>query len=123
MRDDDVFAALKKEGRISNKGGRLAVKPLSRRERLRRWWKFVTTPTIYPKRWQDRLFTGHVNVGPVTIFGANAMHWAVNIRIRGAWWCFHPRTRTFGGKWPAYFYISKDGTPSKATARLGDCYS
>jgi hypothetical protein len=25
--------------------------------------------------------------------------------------CFHPTTRTFGGYWPWYFYISKNATP------------
>jgi hypothetical protein len=90
---------------------------------LRNWIKFVVTPNVYPKRWQDRVFRHHINIGPLTIYGANAMHWAVNIRIGEAWWCFHPRTRTFGGLWPAYFYISKDGTPERASYKMGDCYS
>jgi len=88
--------------------------------RLRRWLKYVTTPNAFPKRWQDRLFRGHVNIGPVTIYGANAMHYAVNIHFRKEWICFHPRTRTFGGKWPAYFYISRDATPQSARLHFGD---
>lgn len=82
--------------------------------RIINWIRFVITPNIYPSRWQDRLFRGHISFGPVVIYGANAMHWAVNISMFGYWWCFHPRTHTFGGNWPAYFYVSKDGTPSKS---------
>lgn len=83
-------------------------------ERVIRWLRYVVTPRSYPARWQDRLFTGHVSLGPVVVYGANAMHWAVNVRALGHWWCWHPTTRTFGGHWPAYFYLSKDGTPSAA---------
>lgn len=83
-----------------------------------RWLRYVVTPRAYPARWQDRLFRGHISMGPVVVYGANAMHWAVNVRAFGYWWCVHPRTRTFGGDWPAYFYVSKDGTPSRARFRL-----
>jgi hypothetical protein len=84
-----------------------------------RWLRYVITPNIYPPRWQDRLFRGHVRYGPLTIYGANAMHWAVNLWFLGHYWCFHPPTRTFGGRWPAYFYISKDATPQSACFVLG----
>lgn len=87
--------------------------------RLKGWFDYVRTPAVFPDRWQDRLFRGHVNVGPVTIYGANAMHWAVNAWFRGAYWCFHPTTRTFGARWPWYFYISRDATPSSATFAIG----
>jgi len=95
------------------------------------WWRYVTTPNIWPTRWQDRLFRGHVSFGDplnmgrgrgpsrVTIYGANAMHWAINVWVRGSYWCFHPTTRTFGGRWRWYFYISPDGTPCAATFHLG----
>ena len=88
-------------------------------QKIREWIKYIKTPNIYPSRWQDRLFRGHVNIGPVTIFGANAMHWAINVRFCGAYWCFHPRTRTYGGLWRAYFYISRDATPYSAKFKLG----
>jgi hypothetical protein len=67
-------------------------------------------------RLRDRLWTGHLSlVGHrVVIYGANAMHWAVNVRFLGSWWCFHPPTNTFGGKWPWYFYVSPDATPAAA---------
>lgn len=87
--------------------------------KLRRWVLFVTTPNIYPNRWQDRIFTGHKTIGRVTVYGANAMHWAINVQARGTYWCFHWKTRTFGATWPWYFYISKDATPYEATFKLG----
>ena len=40
---------------------------------FRPWWARVTTPDVWPHRWQDRLFCGHLHIGPVTIYGANAM--------------------------------------------------
>lgn len=87
--------------------------------RVIRWLRYVVEPRVYPSRWQDRLFRGHVSIGPVVIYGANAMHWAVNVWFRGNYWCFHPTTRTFGGYWPWYFYISQDATPTRASFRRG----
>ena len=65
-------------------------------------------------RLTDRLFTGHVVIGPLTIYGANAMHWAFEVKSRWGYLCFHPTTRTFGGKWPWYLYLSPNATPWKA---------
>ena len=65
----------------------------------------------FEKRWQDRIFPGHVRIGPVTIYGANAMHWQVDIRTRWGYLCAHPTTRTFGGHWPWKVYLSRDATP------------
>lgn len=87
------------------------------------WARRIATPVPWPARWQDRIFTDHWSFGSrrpfgwrFVIYGANAMHWALNVRLRegGPYWCFHPRTRTFGGRWPAYFYISRDATPQGA---------
>lgn len=72
------------------------------------------------ERWQDRIFVGHFNIGRrITIYGANAMHWAINVRIFGTYVCFHPTTRTFGARWPWYFYISPNATPWAATFKRG----
>lgn len=85
-----------------------------------RWLRFVVFGK-YPSRWQDRIFQGHVNLGRrITIYGANAMHWAVNVWFRDNWWCFHWPTRTFGGRWPWYFYISRDATPHAMVASWGE---
>lgn len=63
------------------------------------------------ERFIDRWFGGHVTIGPVTIYGRNAMHFAVNIRSRWGWICFKPPTRCFGIWWP--------GTPTGATVLWG----
>lgn len=89
--------------------------------RLLAWVAFVVRGdgTGYRDRWQDRILRGHIRIGRATIYGANAMHWAVNVRWRGTYWCFHPTTRTFGGHWRWYFYISRNATPWAATFLLG----
>ena len=66
-----------------------------------------------------KLFRGHLNVGPITIYGRNAMHWAVNIRSKWGWICFRLPFRCFGRWWPLYFYISPNATPQDATFMLG----
>ncbi len=71
------------------------------------------------ERWIDRIWRGHISWWRITIYGANAMHWAINIRMRRNYWCFHPTTRTFGGKWPWYFYVSPNATPWAAVFKLG----
>ena len=64
-------------------------------------------------RLRDRVFTGHFNVGPVTIYGANAMHYAVNVRTGDGWICFRPTTGREGA-WRWYLYVSPDATPGRA---------
>jgi uncharacterized membrane protein YwaF len=73
----------------------------------------------YEKRWQDRVFPGHVTIGPLTIYGANAMHWAINLSTRWGYLCAHPTTKTFGGRWPWYVYLSPNATPWAATWKIG----
>ena len=64
----------------------------------------------------ERYLGGHIDIGPITIFGENAMHWAVNIHTkRWGWVCFRLPFRSFGKWWPLYFYCSPNGTPQKAT--------
>lgn len=75
---------------------------------------------IFKKRYPSLSFaenflSGHIRLGPVTIYGENAMHWAVNIRTRKGWLCFRLPLRCFGGWWPLYCYFSPDGTPTRAT--------
>ena len=71
-------------------------------------------------RWQDEWFTGHVSLGRLTIYGANAMHWALNFWTRKwGYICFHPPTKTFGRKWSWYFYISRNATPGDAIWGIG----
>ena len=67
----------------------------------------------------ERHFGGHFNLGPITVYGWNAMHVAVNIRTVWGFICFHPPFRVFGKWWPWYFYISPDATPQSATYGIG----
>lgn len=73
------------------------------------------------ERLLNRLFGGHLNIGPVTIYGRNAMHWAVNIRTRRwGYICFRLPLRSFGCWWPMYLYFSPNATPWASTLYLGD---
>lgn len=74
--------------------------------------------------WFENHLSGHIHIGlpfgsHITFFGCNAMRWAVNWRIMGAYICFRPLTRSYGRWWLPYFYISPDGTPNKATFKMG----
>lgn len=68
----------------------------------------------------SRILGGHVNIGPATIFGLNAMQWAVNIRTkRYGVICFRLPLPCFGRFPSLYFYISPNGTPWAATFMIG----
>lgn len=78
--------------------------------------------------WWENFMGGHTNIGPVTIFGANAMNWAVNIRTKKwGYICFtlpvlaRFRRRANTGKlyFDWYFYLSPNGTPWAATFYIG----
>lgn len=78
--------------------------------------------------WWENFMGGHLNIGKrLTIYGDNAMCWAVNIRTK-RWGvvCFTlpsirrwKRNKLRPGAWPFYFYISPNGTPWAATYYLG----
>lgn len=72
-------------------------------------------------RFLSRYVGGHISIGPVTVFGYNTMHWAINIRtIRWGIVCFRPSMITpFGDWWRWYFYVSPNGTPWAATFAIG----
>lgn len=54
----------------------------------------------------------HWTVGPLTVYGFNAMHVALNLRTPWGYLCFHPPLiRTYGRTWPWYLYHSRDATP------------
>lgn len=43
-----------------------------------------------------RYFGGHFTLGPLTVYGANAMDWAVNVKSRWGYICFTlPTLRRF----------------------------
>ncbi len=67
-----------------------------------------------------RHFGGHISIGPLVIYGFNAMHVAINLHSkRWGWICFHPTCRVFGKWWRWYFYISPDATPYETTFEIG----
>lgn len=64
----------------------------------------------------DNYMSGNITIFNITIYGENAMHWAVNIKTkRWGYICFRLPFRCFGCWWPLYFYISPNGTPSQST--------
>lgn len=59
---------------------------------------------------------GHMHIGRVTIYGRNAMHWGVDVRLRsGGYLSFRLPLPCFGRWWPLYLYLSPNATPSQAT--------
>lgn len=64
--------------------------------------------------WQN-VFGGHLTIGPVTIYGENAMHWAVVIDTRWGYLSFRLPLRCFGAWWSMYCFLSPDATPKRAT--------
>lgn len=70
--------------------------------------------------WWENHMGGHVSLGPLVIYGENAMHWAVNISSPWGYICFRLPLRCFGRWWPLYFYISPDATPQAATFLVGN---
>lgn len=73
-------------------------------------------PTL---NWFENFMRGHINIGPITIYGENAMHWAVNIRLQKTYMCFRLPFRSSGRWWPLYLYFSPDATPTEATFKWG----
>jgi hypothetical protein len=72
-------------------------------------------------RWTERRLAGHVTLGRLTIYGANAMHWGVNYYTRRwGYVCFRLPLPCFGAWWPLYFYCSPNATPWASTFYLGN---
>lgn len=64
--------------------------------------------------WFENFMGGHINIFNITIYGENAMHWAVNIRFKNGYLCFRLPIRCFGYWYPLYIYFSENGTPRKS---------
>lgn len=69
--------------------------------------------------WIDKHLGGHWKLGPFCLYGQNAMHWAIEIKLARCYLCFRLPLRCFGQWWPLYLYISHNATPSSATLLLG----
>lgn len=68
-------------------------------------------------RFARRHLAGHLKIGPATFYGANAMHFAVNVDVPalGVTLCAAPPVGRFG--W--YFYASPNATPWAAVLGFG----
>ena len=62
---------------------------------------------------------GHIRIGPIVIYGSNAMHWATNIHTPWGILCFRPTVYDMGRWWRWYIYLSIDGTPCNPSMRWG----
>lgn len=67
--------------------------------------------------WWENFMGGHVNIGKrITIFGENAMHWAVEIHTKKyGYIVFTLPLRTFGKYFGCHIYFSPNGTPWAST--------
>jgi hypothetical protein len=77
--------------------------------------------------WWENFTGGHISFWRITIFGANAMRWSVQIRTKKwGYICFtlpvlaRIMTRKDGTRWLHwYLYLSPNGTPWAATYYIG----
>jgi hypothetical protein len=72
--------------------------------------------------WLSKHLGGHLDIGPVTFFGFNAMHGAIQFHVKKyGYITISPPLRHNGGWWPAHIFISPDATPCSATFVFGEC--
>jgi hypothetical protein len=72
------------------------------------------------RHWLIEHLGGHIRVGPVTIYGFNAMNGALNWKTkRWGYVCFHPSFRFLGWNKGWYFYLSPNATPWASTFCVG----
>ena len=86
---------------------------------MRKYILFGEKPEYDGLSWWENFMSGHISIGRVTIYGENAMHWAVNIRLKRTWMCFRLPFRCFGKWMPLYLYFSTNGTPGQSSWKIG----
>lgn len=64
-------------------------------------------------------FDSHLSIGPVVMYGCNAMHFAIEVHTRWGYFVARPTTWHFGRWWRWYAYLSPNGTPDKRTWGVG----
>ena len=91
-----------------------------------RMFLFFGKKAKYPTlSWYENFMSGHISIklpfkSNIVLYGENAMHWAVNWKVRGTYICFRLPFRCFGRWWSLYLYSSVDGTPSRAKWIIGN---
>lgn len=64
--------------------------------------------------------SGHINIGKLTIYGRNAMHWGCTLYTKKyGYICWRLPFTCNGRWWPLYLYFSPNATPQAATFMLG----
>ena len=70
--------------------------------------------------WIKKIISSYINIGNITIYGRNAMHFGVTIHTKKwGYICFRLPLRCFGRWWPLYLYFSPNATPWASTFMLG----
>lgn len=68
----------------------------------------------------DKYLGGHITIGPITIYGLNAMHCAIEIWTkRYGYIVATPPLYWHGRWWPSHIFFSPNATPWAATFMLG----
>lgn len=71
-------------------------------------------------RWLEVHAGGHATLGPVTIFGNNAMHYTIEVTTRRwGYLCIRPPVYSLGRWHPWHVFASPNGTPWAATFMAG----
>jgi hypothetical protein len=90
---------------------------------FRAWWraKKLALGWVRADKWRTGLgrLTGHLTLGPLTVYFSNAMHWAVDITTPWGFLCVHPTVTMGGSTWPWYVFLSVDGTPGMRSWGMG----
>lgn len=72
----------------------------------------------------EKIMSGHISIGRLTVYGRNAMHWGVQIWTKKyGYICFRLPLTCYGKWWPLYLYFSPNATPWAATFMLGKKHS
>jgi len=64
-------------------------------------------------------FKGHISIGRITVYGFNAMKFALNIKVSEKYLCVRPWVFENKFLWSPYLYLSPDGTPGSAVFGVG----
>lgn len=88
---------------------------------MRQFVLFGAKPKYETMNWWENFMGGHLSIGPITIYGANAMCWTVNISTKKwGYICFTlPSIRRKRYKFHSYFMLSPNGTPWACTYHRG----